>query len=81
MSPKEQAIKDIKSELRESGKSFLAFRKNLNPIMRQLTHQQIRQQLSLNPLAMPLRKKTQLIAHCFFCKGKVTLNNYTKYYK
>ena len=81
MSPKELAIKDIKSELRASGKSFLAFRKDLNPIMRQLAHQQIRQQLSLNPLAIPLRKKTQLIAHCFFAKGEVILNNYTKYYK
>ena len=44
MSAKEQAIQDIKSELAKEGKSFLAFRRSLNPVMRALVKEQISEQ-------------------------------------
>ena len=44
MSVKDQAIQDIKDELAKEGKSFLAFRKNLNPIMRALVKEQLSEQ-------------------------------------
>ena len=74
MSAKEQAIQDIQNDLRQEQRVFIPFRVNLNPVMRRLTIQYQRQQ---NP---HVRKKTQLMAHCFFCKGKVELNNYSSYY-
>lgn len=36
MTAKEQAVQDIKDELRLSSRSFLAFRKKLDPIMDKL---------------------------------------------
>ena len=44
MSAKQQAILDIKEELVRQSKSFLAFRRELNPIMRKLVHEQIKKQ-------------------------------------
>ena len=76
MSVKETAIQDIKQDLRQENKSFIPFRIKLNPIMRKLTTQYQRQQ------GLPIVPKTQLVAHCFFCKstGTVQLNNYSEYY-
>lgn len=34
MTAKQAAIKDIRESLRQEGKSFLLFRKELNPVMR-----------------------------------------------
>lgn len=47
MSAKEQAIKDIKSDLREQHKSFLAFHKELNPIMNEIVRNQLNLQQRL----------------------------------
>jgi hypothetical protein len=44
MGAKQQAIQDIKQELKQEGKSFLAFRKELNPIMKILVKAQLREQ-------------------------------------
>ena len=76
MSAKELAIQDIKKDLVQENKSFIPFRVKLNPIMRNLTIQYQRQQ------GLAIRPKTQLVAHCLFCKatGAVQLNNYSKYY-
>lgn len=78
-SAKQQAIMDIKNDLMQQSKSFLMFRRELNPVMEKLVHQQIHDQLNLAPRT---KKKAQLIAHCLFCEatGTVTLNNYSKYY-
>lgn len=47
MSAKQQAIEDIKKDLKKQGKSFLAFHTVLNPIMHRLVLQQIQKQKSL----------------------------------
>lgn len=44
MTAKEQAVQDIKDELKLSSKSFLAFRKKLDPIMDKLVENYIKQQ-------------------------------------
>lgn len=44
MNAKEQAIKDIKSELDKCGKSFIQFRRKLNPIMKKLVNNQLKAQ-------------------------------------
>ena len=48
MSAKQQAIEDIKKDLKRQGKCFLAFHTVLDPIMRQLVRQQLKQQLKLH---------------------------------
>jgi hypothetical protein len=82
MTPKDLAVRDIQNDLRKQGKSFLAFHNELNPAMRKIVSSQIREQVSItNLFNMPIRHKTQLMARCFFCKGKVKLENYSKYYE
>lgn len=44
MTAKEQAVQDIKDELRLSSRSFLAFRKKLDPIMDKLVEDYTKQQ-------------------------------------
>lgn len=39
MTPYQQAKQDIKSELHKSSKSFIAFRTELNPIMRDIVEE------------------------------------------
>lgn len=41
---KQQALKDIKADLRKEGKCFIAFRKELTPAIENLVKQQIRKQ-------------------------------------
>jgi hypothetical protein len=76
MSVKELALQDIKEDLKQENKFFIPFITKLNPVMRKLTTQYQRQQ------GLPIVPKTQLIAHCFFCKATSTVefNNYSKYY-
>ena len=82
MSAKEQAVLDIMADLKNQNKCFIAFRKELNPIMRKLVSYQIKQQKEMaNPLNFHPHTHSQLIARCFFAKGEVKLENYTKYYK
>ena len=82
MSPKDLAVRDIKEDLRNQNKSFLAFHNELNPAMRKIVSSQIKEQVSItNPFNMPVRHKTQLMARCFFANGQVRLENYSKYYK
>lgn len=82
MTPKDLAVRDIKNDLNRQGKTFLAFHNELNPAMRKIVSSQIREQVSItNPFNMPVRHKTQLMARCFFCKGKVKFENYRKYYE
>jgi len=78
MSAKQQAIKDIKRELKAEHKSFLAFRAELNPIINMLVKRQIEEQESIFP-SIP-RVRCQIVAHCKFDKGGVKLNNYDSYY-
>lgn len=44
MSAKEQAILDIKEDLKKTSKCFIAFRTKLNPVMNYLVHQQLKAQ-------------------------------------
>jgi len=44
MSIREIAIKDIREDLRKEGKSFLAFHRELNPVMNELVKNQIKAQ-------------------------------------
>lgn len=44
MTAKQQAIRDIKESLRSERKSFLAFHKELNPVMDYLVNEHIQQQ-------------------------------------
>lgn len=44
MTARQQAILDIKEELKAQGKSFLAFRTNLNPVMKELVKDQLSKQ-------------------------------------
>jgi hypothetical protein len=50
MTAKEQAILDIKEELKEQHKSFLAFHKNLNSIMDKLVENQLKLQASIRSI-------------------------------
>lgn len=40
-SAKQQALQDIKEELKREGKSFIGFRSELNPVMRELVKSHI----------------------------------------
>lgn len=44
MSAREQAIQDIKDDLKKSNCFFIAFRKELNPVMRALVKEQLKAQ-------------------------------------
>ena len=44
MTARQQAIQDIKDDLRQHNLSFIAFRKELNPIMDRLVNQQLKEQ-------------------------------------
>ena len=44
MTAKNLAIRDIKESLRKQGKCFLAFRKDLNPVMELLVSEQLKAQ-------------------------------------
>ena len=83
MSAKQTAIQDIKDDLKLQGKSFLAFRSELNSVMNKLVFHHIMEQKcqqSLFPVHCT-RANSQLVAHCLFCKGEVKLTNYSKYYE
>lgn len=81
MSARTQAIQDMMSELKKCNKSFIAFRRELNPVMRKLVFQQIKKQQSITPFSTPSHSNSQLVAHCFFVHGEVKYNDYSKYYK
>ena len=81
MSAKEQATLDIMADLEKSNKCFIAFHRELNPIMRKLVSQQIRQQQSINSFLAPSYSNSQLVAHCFFVHGEIEYSDYSKYYK
>ena len=83
MTAKQTAIQDIKDDLKLQGKSFLAFRNELNTVMNKLVFHHIMEQKcqqSLFPIHCT-RANSQLVAHCLFCKGEVKLTNYSKYYE
>ena len=81
MSTKELAIQDIKEDLKKQSKYFIPFHNGLNPVMRKLVIQQLRQQGSFSCYCKPSHANSQLVAHCFFAaSGKVKLHNYSKYY-
>lgn len=44
MTARQQALRDIREDLREQGKCFIAFRKELNPIMKELINDQLKRQ-------------------------------------
>ena len=80
MTAQQYAIQEMLPELEKRHKSFIAFRKELNPIMRKLVSRQISKQQKLNLFYTPTHSTSQLVAHCFFCKGEVSFNDYSKYY-
>ena len=80
MTARQLAEQDIRKDLSRQGKSFLAFRSELNPVMRHLVRQQLREQSIANPFTTPSHTNSQLVARCFFCNGEVTLHNYDRYY-
>ena len=41
---REQAMKDIKDDLKAEGKAFIAFRTELNPIMRRIVNEYLKSQ-------------------------------------
>ena len=44
MSAKQQAIQDIRTELHECNKAFIAFRTELNPVMRRIVKSYLKKQ-------------------------------------
>ena len=48
MSVREMAIRDIKDDLRQSGKCFIAFVKKLNPVMDELVNEQLEAQSNIS---------------------------------
>ena len=81
MSARKQAVQDMMPELKKSNKSFIVFRRELNPIMKELVAQQIREQENITLFPTPSHTNSQLIARCFFAKGEVQYENYDKYYQ
>ena len=47
MTAKQQAIKDIKDDLKRSGKCFITFHSELNPVMDSLVSEYIKEQKSM----------------------------------
>lgn len=47
LTAKEQALKDIKTELRTQHKAFIAFKTELNPIIRKIVSEQLKAQKKL----------------------------------
>lgn len=82
MTAKKQAIMDIKDALRQNHKAFIAFRRELNPIMNKLVCNHIRQQQSISLWEPASKVNAQLVARCFFSHttGTATLTNYESYY-
>lgn len=82
MSARKQAVQDMMPELKKNHKSFIAFRRELNPVMRQLVTEQVKAQQEISQLfSVPSRANSQLVARCFFAKGTIVYDNYDKYYK
>ena len=85
LSAKQQAIIDIKEDLRKQNKCFMSFKKKLNPIMEKIVNNHLKDQRHITTSLWQKHTKsgTQLIAHCFFCKSdnSVEFNNYSKYYE
>lgn len=79
MTARQIAIQDIKDDLKAENRCFLAFHKELNPVM----HSLVKEQLQRQGYEPKMRNKTQLVAHCLFsyATGEVKLNNYSKYYE
>lgn len=48
MTAKQQALKDIKIELKSLSKSFIAFTASLNPIIKELVNNQLKTQQEKN---------------------------------
>lgn len=65
MTAKQAAIEDIRKELQSQGKCFIAFKNELNPVMRKLVSSQLRAQKNAHK---PVRAK--LVAHCFLAKSE-----------
>ena len=63
MNVRQFAIKEIKEDLKSRNKSFLAFRKDLNPIMRKLVTEQLKEQKAIS--CKPSKSK------CLFSKSIV----------
>lgn len=78
----QQAIQDIREDLSKEHKCFIAFRTKLNPVMRGLVKEQLRQQSNLNPFHHNSHSNSQHVAHCCFITSTQTseLHDYTKYY-
>lgn len=48
MTAKSMAIKDIKNDLKQEGRTFLSFHRELNPVMKELVREHIKEQNHLS---------------------------------
>ena len=82
MTARDKATQDIREDLMHQNKCFIAFKSELNPIMRRLVREQLREQNKLPHYSRPNRSNSRLIAHCCFiaASNTATLSNYQKYY-
>ena len=83
MTARQAAIRDIQDDLRQNHKCFIAFKRELNPVMDKLVRNQLEQQNILNLFHPHSKADFQLEAHCFFSKANqsAVLTNYDNYYR
>lgn len=78
MTAKTAALQDIKDELEKQNKEFIPFLITLNPSMRRIVNEQLRQQGA----KAPTKNRGQLVAHCLcLSTTSVQYSNYQKYYE
>ena len=78
MIAKTAALQDIQDELRAEQKTFIPFLTALNPSMRRIVNEQLRQQGA----KAPTKNRGQLVAHCLcLSTTSVQYSNYQKYYE
>lgn len=80
MTAKQQALKDIHNDLREQGKAFIAYHRELNQVMRQLVSDHLKQQKKKDKGLFPTTLRNyRHIAKCFLTKaGKPILKSYDR---
>lgn len=84
MTAKQIAIQDIKNEFKLSGKTFLAYKQELNGIMRKLVSNQIKEQkkVAFTLFSYVPKANCQIVAQCKYkAPNDVTLELYDEYYE
>ena len=82
---RKKAVEDMMADLEREHKSFIAFRRDLNPVMNDLEHDYLHAQRHLVDIERPkvIRVNGQLMAHFYFCvtTQSVRCKNYLTYYQ